>query len=66
MKGNSIDQSELARLKELAENSDDLQVLEVSLEEVRQHGGIQHLGLPKDVEDSLMEQLVADGVFTTH
>ena len=66
MKNGSSDMSEETRLKELAESSDDLQVIEISLEEVRQRGGIQHLGLPKDLEDSLMEQLVTDGIFTAH
>ncbi|WP_415904531.1 hypothetical protein ACMXYW_14600 [Neptuniibacter sp. QD48_55] len=48
------------------EANEEVQVIEVSIEEIRAMGGISHLGLDKAVEEDLTRQLIEDGIFQTH
>ena len=47
-------------------HSENTQVITIDINDIRMKGGIEHLNLPKEIHDDLMQQLIADGVLTTH
>ncbi|MGB1238441.1 MAG: hypothetical protein ACPG4U_09545 [Pseudomonadales bacterium] len=61
-----LDETTAAVLKGALEDPEGTDIFTVDLDEIRAKGGIEHLGLPKEIEDDLMQQLINDGVFTTH